>query len=111
MGVLTPRALEVLRTLAAADEGDRQDDDGYDLDLMVEGWTVYLGLDRIHRSTFNRLIVCGAVRQAYDDGPYWVINDTGRAIARRPELADEVFAAYQRGRGSFSIIDDQLVAI
>lgn len=107
MGVLTPRALDVLRCLIVADDLGQDDEST----LLVEGWTVYLGCERVHRSTFNRLIICGALSQQYDDGPYWGPNSTGRAIARRPELADEIAAHYQIGAGAFSIVDDQLVAI
>lgn len=78
---------------------------------MVEGWKCYCGLTPIHRSTVNSLIRCTAISRAYDDGPYFVINDTGRAIARRPELADEVYTAIIGGRGSFSIRDDRLVPL
>jgi hypothetical protein len=50
-------------------------------------------------------------QEGYDDGPYWIINGTGRAIARRPELAAEVFETVMLGRGAFSIIDDRVVRL
>lgn len=103
MTVLTPRALVILRHLASLPEGHE------DADIMVEGWKCYCGPEPIHRSTVNSLIRATAISPAYDGGPYYVINDTGRAIARRPELADEVYAAIIGGKGAFTIIDDKLV--
>lgn len=103
--VLSPRALEVLQQLAALPEGHE------DADILVDGRYCMFGCEPIHRKTFNALIRCGALSRAYDNGPYWVINETGRAIARRPALADEVFLTTMQGRGSFTIRDDRLVPL
>lgn len=103
--MLTSRQLWLLRELAALPE------DHDDAALLVEGRRCYFGITPIHRSTVNALMRVSALSKAYDSGPYWIINGTGRAIARRPELAAEVFAATMRGCGAFSIIDDHLVAL
>lgn len=102
--MLTPRQLWLLRELAALPE------DHDDAALLVVGRRCYFGTTPIHRSTINALIWVTAISKAYDDGPYWIINSTGEAIARRPELADEVFVEILRG-GAFSIIDDQIVRL
>jgi hypothetical protein len=102
--MLTPRQLELLRELAGLPE------DHDDAALLVVGRRCYFGTTPIHRSTVNALIRVSALKRAYEEGPYWIITSTGRAIARRPELAAEVLAAVFRG-GAFSIIDDQIVSI
>jgi hypothetical protein len=103
--MLTPRQLWLLQELAKLPE------DHDDAALLVEGRRCYFGITPIHRSTFNALVRVTALSKAYEGGPYWIINDTGRAIARRPELAAEVFVAIYTGLGSFSIIDDHIVKL
>jgi hypothetical protein len=98
-----------LRELASLPE------DHDDAALLVEGRRCYFGTTPIHRSTFNALIRVTALSKAYDDGPYWIINGTGRAIARRPELAAEVvcdlhagtrrFLDHRRSSGSVGLIE------
>lgn len=105
MTVMHARAHEVLRQLAALPE------DHEDADLLVEGWRCYFGTEPIHRNTVNELIRATAIRRAYDDGPYWIITPTGRAIARRPELADEVFETILLRRGAFTIRGDRVVPL
>lgn len=105
MTVLSPRALEVLRELAALPE------DHEDADILVDGRHCSFGPTPIHRSTVNRLLRCSAIKRMCDDLPYFVITSTGRSIARRPELADEVFETTMCRRGAFTIIDDHLVPL
>jgi hypothetical protein len=108
MSVLSPTAIRLLQDMAATPD-DSDDDDG-NL-LLVDGIMVYFGIRRVHRITFNKLIRATAISPLYDNAPYYQINETGRAIARRPELADEVYASIIGGRGAFSIVDDHLVRI
>ncbi len=105
MTVMHSRAHQVLQRMAALPEGDD------DAEILCEGLVCYLGHDRIHRSTVNELLRATAIRPAYDDAPYFVITETGQSIARRPELADDVFYQIMRGRGAFSVINDHLVRI
>lgn len=107
MSVLSPAAVKLLQDMAAAPEAS-DDDDG---NLLVDGIMVYFGTRRVHRITFNKLIRATAVSPLYENGPYYQINATGRAIARRPDLADEVYGAIMSGQGAFSIVDDKLVVL
>lgn len=103
------RAREILSVLASFPP----DDPSEDLDLVCEGGICYFGSERVQRSTVEELLRCTAISISWGEiGGYvaFSINDTGRAIARRPDLEDDVCRALMRG-GSFSIRNDQLVDI
>jgi len=101
---MMPRALEVLKVMIELDEA------GHEPDLVREGRAVWLGCERLANRTLDSLIMHVAVSET--DGSDLVkryeVNSTGRAIARRPELADEVLAAIM-GRKAFTIREDRVV--
>lgn len=105
--VLSPRALWLLRTLAAF---PCDADEDFEIDLVVEGKTVWLGAQRMRWATIEQCLRCLALSEDSDGGLVrrYAINATGRAIARRPELAGEVFAAVHAGR-PFTVRDDRIV--
>ncbi len=108
---MTPRALNILRILADPIWLEEEHAEGAP-DLVCEGGVCWFGAERVRRSTVDHLIRCVAVADVSDEGKgleRYAINCTGRAIARRPELEDEVVAALSKGRGSFTIVDDHLV--
>lgn len=111
---MTPRAFQVLKGLVAADLAIRGalGDTSEGPDLVCEGSVCYFGLERVRLSTVDQLIRCCAISESWSSGNYsaWAVNDTGRAIARRPELEAEVLAALPRG-GAFTIQDDRLVSL
>jgi hypothetical protein len=106
---MNPRAWEILTTLASFPADDPSDD----VDLVCEGGVCYFGSQQVKRKTVDELLRCTAISISWGEiGGYvaFSINDTGRAIARRPDLEDEVCRALMRG-GAFSIRNDQLVDI
>jgi hypothetical protein len=109
LSLLSPTAIRLLQEMAAVPDDIADDED--DGTLLVEGIQVWFGDRRVHRRTFNKLLHATAVSPLYDNAPYYQINETGRAIARRPELADEVYAAIIGGRGAFSIVDGHIVPL
>lgn len=104
--ILSPTAIRLLQDMAAVTLADEEDGT-----LLVDGIIVYFHHRRVHRKTFNKLIQATAISPLYDGSMYFGLNDTGRAIARRPELADEVYAAILAGKGAFSIVDDRVVRL
>lgn len=101
---LSSAALSTLREMA-----ELEDDENGDGELVCEGNVCYIGPRRVARRTADELLRCAAIRtDLSSDGVYrYVVNATGKAIVRRPELADEVFAAVLRGR-PFDIVDDHI---
>lgn len=108
--MLRPRAIEILRNLAAMDR------DIDDAEIVREGDKVYLGFIPLKRDTLDQLVACNAVTNNGGDGTRgnlerWRINETGEAIARRPQLASEVVEHITRRGGSFTIKDDHIVLL
>jgi hypothetical protein len=104
---MTPRALEVLKLMIELEEL------GHEPDLVREDRAVWLGGERLANRTLDSLIMHVAVASSSDEGASverFEVNSTGRAIARRPELADEVLAAVM-GRKPFTIREDRVVYI
>lgn len=101
--MLSRRALQVLRDMAA-------DPEDADAEIIAVGRNCYRGNERIHRATVNQLIRASAITRDVEELPYWHINTTGEAIARRPELAGEVFSAMCRGT-PFTIRHDRVVLL
>lgn len=90
------------------------DDPDDSQDLVCEGRTCYFGCDLVRYSTLDELLRCTAVSISWGEiGRYcaFQINDTGRAISRRPELADEVARMLASGGGAFTIKNDALVRL
>lgn len=106
--MLTRRAFEVLRIMVECAEIDEE----FEPEITVDGGTVWLGCERIRRSTLDQLLRVAAIKQTVSGHgcERWVANDTGAAILRRPELADEVFIALH-GCEPFTIRDDHVVLI
>jgi hypothetical protein len=92
-----------------AEDEDRLDE----AELVRDGGLFYwLGTDQYHIKTAKRLLQCVAIRSGGDLGgcERYSINDVGRAICERPELADEVYETLMRG-GSFTITPQHTVQL
>ena len=108
---MTPGAKRVLEDLVA-DE---------DCDLAQEGLAVYCGTRRTNVRVLKELLELVAVSITFGSGngllkekgpTYFGINDTGRALLRRPELEDELRRAlYATPRRPFSIRNDRIILI
>jgi hypothetical protein len=102
---MMPRALEVLKLMIELEEL------GHEPDLVREGRAVWLGCERLSNRTLDSLIMHVALASTSDEGSSverYEVNSTGRAIARRPELADEVLGAVMAHR-AFTIREDRVV--
>ncbi len=94
----------VLREISEAD----------DEAIVAEGLAVYIGTRRSSWRVINALLRCGALSDRSETGDTfrrYVINESGRSIIRRPELAGELRDAYLRSDGPFMIQDDRIVAL
>lgn len=103
--MLSKRALEVLRSLKAAEEAQRWEE----AEIVCDGLDCWMGDQRISRATVNRLLRIVAL--SFDDNggaEHYTLNGTGRALANDPGLVREVEAAISRG-GAFSIVDGRVV--
>ena len=100
---MTPGARRVLQELA----------DDEHCDLVAEGIQVWCGQRQTTRRVLNQLLWCVAISISWSEGKatYYCINDTGRAILRRPELEDEIHRTLLSGNGAFTIRDDALVPL
>lgn len=99
---MTPGARRVLQ--------DMVDDE--DKDLVVSGRLAYCGNRATTRRVVNELLTCMAISVSWKETEtsiYYCINETGRALLRRPELEAEIAASM--GKGPISIIDDRVVFI
>lgn len=107
--MLTATQTKWLKALADAEDCG----DDYAAEIVCSGIECYIGHDKTSWRTVNALLSCTAIsKDAYGGGcEHFTINSTGRAILRRPELADEVFEAMVRGGGSWTIRDDRLVPL
>ncbi len=103
---LTARQLEILRKMAAAHA--KEDFDG--CEIVSEGKSVYLDLDKISWKTLNAFIDhCAVSLDECTDGKYqrWSINGTGLLIARKPEMADEIWLRLRSGK-PFTFKDEKI---
>lgn len=104
---MTPGARKVLQELA----------DDETADLLREGRTVYCGNRQTTCRVVDELLGVLAISILYRDGfetptTYYGINDTGRALLRRPELETEIQAMlWAKTRTPFQIINDRVVAL
>lgn len=104
---MTPAARRVLEIMAECSVVDEE----YEPEIVVEGRGCWLGMQRIAYRTFEQLLLCVAIKDVSDvkgSVQRYAINDTGKAIYRRPALEDEVRRALRTG-GSFTIRDDHLI--
>lgn len=105
--MLSTRQLEVLRLMADAHQCEHWDD----TEIVCEGLECFWETERISVRTVNALVEHCLV-STDGDGRFrrFEINDTGLAVARRPELADEVWLAVRGGK-SFTIRNDHVVEL
>ncbi len=99
------RAIEVLRSLRAAERAENWDQ----AEIVCDGLDCWMGDERISRQTVTRLI--RVVALSLDDGggaEHYTLNGTGRALADNPALVRDIEAAIARG-GAFSVIDGKIV--
>jgi hypothetical protein len=103
--MLSKRALEVLRSLLAAERAENWDQ----AEIVCDGLDCWMGDERLSRQTVNRLVRVVAV--SLDDGggaEHYTLNGTGRALAENPALVRDIEEAVLRG-GAFSVIDGKIV--
>jgi hypothetical protein len=94
--MLTRRAIEVLKTMIAAEEAGDHDD----AEIVCEGRSCWLGCERLTRRLVDHLVVHVAVSYVSEPGSLerYVINGTGRRIAKNPEIADAILKALAKGQ-------------
>jgi hypothetical protein len=115
--MLTKTQIGVLVTLKEAEEredrGEAIPEDYSEAEIVCDGLTCYLGDRPISWRTVKALLEVVAISDRSitgDSGRIFMINDVGRSITRRPELADEVAASLYTGQ-SVTIIDDRIVPL
>lgn len=99
---MTERQLQVLRKLASGEAED----------ILCNGIECWVGDELTNRQTVNDLIMLTAISAV--DGmkeEYYEINETGRALLRRPELARDITIALRVTKKPFTIKNDQVVYI
>lgn len=104
---MTARQLEVLRQMADAEKRD----DFYNAEIISEGILCYLGDEKISRKTLNFFIDHTLVSLdsfSKESPQLWTINGSGRLIAEKPELINELFLRLHSGK-SFSVEKDRFV--
>lgn len=98
---MSPAATKVLQELAA-DE---------DRDIVCDGNACYCGDRRFARRTLNELLRLTALAGSGGDRvEYYIINSTGHALLRRPDLEWEINEAITR-RVRFSIVADRVLVL
>jgi hypothetical protein len=97
------RVLRGMRDAEVADELD-------EADIMCDGGQCWRGDDRTSRDTVNRLLGLLLISECSWGGgsEHFTLNDSGRAVLRRPELADELKAAVLEGRAFTIDADDRI---
>lgn len=103
---ITPLMADALRLMTEAEDADLYED----AEIVCDRSACYIGFRPIARGTVNRLLQLMAISDGGVGGEVYVINDTGRALLRRPELAAEIQHALATG-GAFTIENDRLVQI
>lgn len=90
--------------------------DDPDCDIAEEYGQIYCGNRRTTKRVINELLSLTAIKCTYRDqipsGGYTLygINETGKALLRRPILADELSRALLKGE-RFTVIDDRVVLL
>ncbi|MCV9964006.1 hypothetical protein OIU34_19180 [Pararhizobium sp. BT-229] len=94
--MLTRRAIEVLNTMIAAEKAGDHDD----AEIVCEGRSCWLGIERLTRKLVDSLVLHVAVSEVSEPGSLerYVINGTGRRIADNPEIADAILKALAGGQ-------------
>lgn len=104
--VLTPAMLRVLEDMRAAEETGELED----AELVCDGRECWRGDHKTSRATVTRLLQLTLVSSSNWSGGSEVmtLNDAGRAVLRRPDLAGELAAALQQGAPFTIGPDDKL---
>ena len=105
---MTKRALQILRKMAAAYEAENYDD----AEIAVDHGSCWCGLEKISSSTVRQLLQCTAISEdgTVSDERFhrYAINETGLIVARKPELADEIFCRIVLGGKPFMVTSEGL---
>ncbi|PZR93526.1 MAG: hypothetical protein DI537_10435 [Stutzerimonas stutzeri] len=105
--MLSKRAIEVLRTLRAAERAENWDQ----AEIVCDGLDCWMGDERLSRQTVTRLIRVVALTMDDSGGAeHYTLNGTGRALADNPSLVRDIEAAIRKG-GAFSMVDGKVVEI
>jgi hypothetical protein len=96
----------MLEMLAAMDGAG---DDDYEAEVVRERRQCWRGAARVANRILEEAVRCSALDSVGDEGGIerYVINGIGRAVLRRPELAEEIMAAALAGR-QFTVRDDRV---
>lgn len=107
--VMTPAMKRHLAALVAAEGAG--DHDG--AEIVCEGLSCWRGDDRISRSTVKRMLLLTLISASSVPGctEVYTVNDAGRAVLRRPELAQELQSALRRGAPFTLGADDRVQAL
>jgi len=116
--MLTPRQIEILKIMLEAEQADERGEvdpmeDYLRDEIVCDGLTCYLGDEPISWRTVKALLEVVAISDrsiSGDSGRIFRLNGIGRAITRRPELADEVARCLMEGV-SVTIRNDRLVRL
>lgn len=106
LGTMTPALKSALSKLAL----DKID--GYEPELVRDGRQCWLGFKRVPgRIIEEGLRYCAITLTSNDGAERYAISDIGRAILRRPELAQEVLTALVDRSSSFTVKGDRIVRL
>jgi hypothetical protein len=97
-----PPWLQILRRLV---EIEKDDDDEYGAEIVVDSRKTMLGLDNVPRAILKELLGFCALRSSSDDErgvQRYVLCETGRIVAKHPELRPQIEEAIRVGK-SFSV--------
>ena len=95
---------QVLEDMRTAEQKETYDD----AEIVCDGSECWVGLRRISRRTVDGLLRLAAISpEKFDKSSVYVLNDTGRALLKRPELATELRLALYQGR-SFTIENEHI---
>lgn len=116
--MLTPRQMSVLKIMFEAEQADERGEvdpmaDYLKDEIVCDGLTCYLGDEPISWRTVKALLEVVAISDRSitgDSGRIFRLNDIGRSITRRPELAEEIRQSLYTGR-SVTVRDDRLVPL
>lgn len=97
--MLTPANLEILKKLA----------DSEDKEILCDGGTCYIDIDRIDKRHVMKLLAVTAISDISDvkGVERYALNSTGRAILFNPEIQHQILEALlHSGQGAFTIEND-----
>lgn len=105
-------AYDILRRLVAlADAAPDLAEDDYEPEIVRDGRSCYLGMQRFQSKTLDELLRYTAISSVGEEAKgleRYVLNSTGRVIVARPALAGEAARALRAGR-PFTITDEAIV--